>query len=51
MSSVSKNNPNARQGQGKDAVHIKWVKRARMWAKTTIANGKQTIEWSGEKPV
>lgn len=34
----------------KDMVNIKWVKRAKMWAKTVVKDGKQTIEWSQEKP-
>ena len=35
----------------KDMTNIKWVKRAKMWAKTVVKDGKQTIEWSQEKPV
>ena len=34
----------------KDMTSVKWVKRAKMWAKTVVKDGKQTIEWSQEKP-
>jgi len=34
----------------KDMTSVKWVKRAQSWAKTTVKEGKQTIEWSQEKP-
>jgi hypothetical protein len=35
-----------------DMVSVKWVKKAQMWAKTTIIDNKQTIEWfsKNEKP-
>lgn len=29
---------------------IKFVKAAKMWAKTTWENGKQKIEWFKDKP-
>ena len=33
----------------KDTVKIKYVKRARMWCKTVIEEGKQTITWASIK--
>jgi len=36
----------------KDMTSVKWVKKANMWAKTTILDNKQTVEWftKNEKP-
>jgi len=36
----------------KDMTSVKWVKKAQMWAKTTILDNKQTVEWftKNEKP-
>jgi hypothetical protein len=35
-----------------DMVSVKWVKKAQMWAKTTIIDNKQSIQWfsKNEKP-
>lgn len=44
----------AKQGQGQHSIpkqtYIKFVKRAKMWCKTSIENGKQKIEWFSDKP-
>jgi hypothetical protein len=42
---ASKNAPKG-QAVKKDAIHIKWVRRAGSFCKTTIKDGKQTQEWS-----
>jgi hypothetical protein len=35
-----------------DMISVKWVKKAQMWARTTIKDNKQTIEWfsKNERP-
>lgn len=33
----------------KDTIKIKFVKRARMWCKTVVGEGKQTITWASKK--
>lgn len=32
------------------STYIKFVKRAKMWCKTSTVNGKQVIEWFSTKP-
>lgn len=43
---ASKNKSGAKP---KDTVKIKWVKRARMWCKTVIEDGKQTQTWTSKE--
>lgn len=33
----------------KKTIKIKFVKRAKMWCKTVIEDGKQTITWASKK--
>lgn len=48
---LSKNNPVGRgAGRQPDAVHVKYVKKARMWVTTTIEAGKQSQDWTAERP-
>ena len=37
-------------GNEKDRVLVKYVKKAKMWCKTTFLKGKQTQEWFSERP-
>jgi len=43
---------NTQYHKKEDMVSVKWVKKANMWAKTTILDNKQTVEWftKNEKP-
>lgn len=47
---VSKNNPNRGINARPDGVNIKYVRKARMWARTEFAGGKQSITWHSERP-
>lgn len=49
---VSKNsNPNRGTTMQKDRVLIKFVRKARQWARTEFTNGKQVITWHETRPV
>ena len=50
MAGVSKNNPNRGLSKVSDRVLIKYVRKAKMWARTEFKDGNQKITWSTEKP-
>jgi hypothetical protein len=47
---VSNNNPNRGKSARPDGVSIKWVKKAKMFARTEFKDGKQGITWHEERP-
>lgn len=44
MATIKKAKPH--HSYQEDRILIAWVKRARMWCRTTFLNGNQTQEWS-----
>lgn len=43
---AAKNTPTNKPNPQKDSTHITYVKRAKMWCKTVITEGKQVLTWS-----